>query len=94
VPTPVCRKQGRQCTCNVTLWRVRVTIVAMERQQYVDLHVAVNNLKVFSVVMKMQQWVSFALLSSYKIFRTAVNNINLLRSSCKVPDFLSDFNQI
>jgi hypothetical protein len=36
--------------------------------------VAVNNIKVFSVAMAMQQWVNFALLSSYKIFRVAFNN--------------------
>jgi hypothetical protein len=28
-------KQGRQCTCNVTLRRVRVTIVAVEKQYYI-----------------------------------------------------------
>jgi hypothetical protein len=26
-------KQGSQCTYNVTLWRVRLTIVAVETQQ-------------------------------------------------------------
>ena len=36
--------------------------------------VAVNNVKVFSFAMEMQQWVTFALLSNYKIFRVAVNN--------------------
>jgi hypothetical protein len=36
--------------------------------------VAVNNMKVFGVTMEMQQWVPFALLSNYKIFRTAANN--------------------
>jgi len=36
--------------------------------------VAVNNIKVFFVAMEMQQWVTFALLSSYKIFRVAVTN--------------------
>jgi hypothetical protein len=36
--------------------------------------VTVNNVKVFTVVLEMQQWVTFALLSSYKIFRGAVNN--------------------
>jgi hypothetical protein len=52
----------------------------------VDLHVAVNNTKPFSVAMKTQQWVTFALLSKYKIFRTAVNNINVLKYSCTVPN--------
>jgi len=27
--------QDRQCTCNVTLWRVRITIVVLETQQCV-----------------------------------------------------------
>jgi hypothetical protein len=35
---------------NITLWRVRVTIVAMEAKQcvvcIVDLHVTVNNIKI------------------------------------------------
>jgi hypothetical protein len=35
-----------------------------------------DNIKVFTVVMEMQQWVPFALLSRYKIFCTAVNNNN------------------
>lgn len=43
----------------------------------VDIHVAVNNIKPFSVAMETQQLVPFALLSSYKIrvFLTAVNKI-------------------
>jgi len=36
--------------------------------------VAVNNTEVFIVSMEMQQWVPCALLSSYKIFCTAINN--------------------
>jgi hypothetical protein len=40
----------------------------------VGVDVAVNNIKVFSVAMEIQQWVPFALLSSYKIFRPVVNN--------------------
>lgn len=36
--------------------------------------VAVNDIKVFSVAMEMQQWVTFALFSSYKIFRVALAN--------------------
>jgi len=49
-------EQGRHCTCNVTLWRVRVTIVA-QMQQYVVLadfrySVAVND--IHSAVQKFQ----------------------------------------
>lgn len=40
----------------------------------VDVDVAVNNIKRFSVVMEIQQLVPFILLSSYKIVRFAVNN--------------------
>jgi hypothetical protein len=40
------------------------------------IHVTVNNIKLFSVAVGMQQWVPFALLSSYKIFHTVVNNNN------------------
>jgi len=36
--------------------------------------VAANNIKVFSAAMEMKQWVSFVLLSNYKIFRTAVHS--------------------
>jgi hypothetical protein len=39
-----------------------------------------------------QESVTFALLSSYKIFRTAVNYINTLRSSCRMPIYLINFN--
>jgi hypothetical protein len=41
----------------------------------VGLDVAVNNTKVYSVAMKMQECFPFALLSSYNIFRTAANNV-------------------
>ena len=58
------------------------------------LHGTENSLKVFSVAMEMQQWVSFALLPNYKIFPTALSNINVLKSSRKVPDFLSGFNLV
>ena len=54
----------------VILWRVPVTIIAMETQQYLPFFilngvgVAVKNLKVFIVAMKMQKWVCFAVFSS------------------------------
>ena len=43
----------------------------------VDFHVAVNNIKPLSVAMETQQWVIFVLLSSYEVFRTAINNIKV-----------------
>ena len=67
----------KQCTYNVTLLRVRLIIVAMKTQNFlfiVAVGVAVNGIKVLNVAMEMQQWVTFALLSSYKIFRVAVNS--------------------
>ena len=57
----------------------------------VDLYVFVNNIEVFSVAMEILELVFFALLSSFKIFRTAVNNINVCRSSYKVPDIFVRF---
>jgi len=51
----------------------------------VNLQIAVNNIKLLTVAIGMQEWVTFALLLSYKIFCTAVNNFNIHRSSCKVP---------
>jgi hypothetical protein len=48
--------------------------------------VAANNIKPLSVTMETQEWVPFAMLLSYKIFCTAANNVNILRSSRKVPD--------
>jgi hypothetical protein len=54
----------------------------------VDLRVAVNHVKLFSVGMGMQLWGPVAMLLSYKIFCTGVNNINVLTSSCKLPDIL------
>jgi hypothetical protein len=41
---------------------------------FVGIDVAVNNIKVFSVSMEIQQLVPFAPFSSSRIFRTAVNN--------------------
>jgi hypothetical protein len=51
---------------------------------------AVGNIKVFSVAMEKQGCIPFALLSGYKIFRTAVS-MKVLSSSCKVPDMLIQF---
>lgn len=50
----------------------------------------------FIVALEVQQLGPFALMLGYKIFRTAIDNINVPRSSCKVPRYFSppDFNQI
>jgi hypothetical protein len=50
-----------------------------------DLHVAVNNITPLSVSMVMHEWVLFVLLSRDKIFLTAVNTIDVLSYSCKMP---------
>lgn len=41
----------------------------------VGVYVPVNNIKVFSVAIEIQQLVSFALLPSYKIFCVAIINM-------------------
>jgi hypothetical protein len=51
-------------------------------------------MELLSVAMETQQKVPAALLSSYKIFHAAANNIKALTFSCNVPDFLSDLKQI
>jgi hypothetical protein len=40
----------------------------------VGIDAAVSCVKGFSVAMEMQPWVPFALLYSYRAFRTAINN--------------------
>ena len=56
----------------------------METQKQIcisdDVHVAVNNIKGFGVVTERKQVVPFALLSSYRIFRGAVNNAKISKS--------------
>jgi hypothetical protein len=44
--------------------------------------------------MELQQWVLFALLTSHKISRTAVNNVTLLGSRVNCPMLLPHFKQI
>jgi hypothetical protein len=53
----------------------------------VDLDIAVSNIKQVSFALETQEWVTFARLSSYKTFLTAVSNMNVLTSSCKVPRY-------
>ena len=73
----------KQCTLNLSMRRVHVTAVAMETQPcfhlciVVDLHVDVNNAKMLDITMEMQPRVSSGLFATYKIFRTAVNIINV-----------------
>jgi hypothetical protein len=53
----------------------------------VDLDTVVNNIKPLSVAMNTQQWVILAQLWSCGTFRTVVNNLSVLRSSCKVARY-------
>ena len=51
-----------------------------------DIPVAVNNIKMFSVATEKQQWDSFAISTSYKIFRTAVKSTQVFGASYTVSD--------
>ena len=50
-----------------------------------DLDVGVNNMKRLSVAFGTQQWLPFELVSRYKIFSSAVNNISPHKFLCKLP---------
>ena len=74
--------------------RARVIVVVTG----VDIQTTVNNITanhvpyvklwMSSIAMEMQQRLPFAVLSSYKVFRIAVNNISVFQSSCDVLDIL------
>ena len=57
----------------------------------VNVYIAVNSIKPLSVAMEMHDWNPAVLLLSNRIIYTAVNNMNLLRSSCKVLDIVVQF---
>ena len=62
----------------------------------VDLHVAVKNKELFIVVMKTHTCFPLTMLSSYKLYRPAVNNINVSIFSSdfkRIWIFLIDFNK-
>jgi hypothetical protein len=66
-------------TYNATLRRVRVTIVAMCFLFYCCWRTcSCRQYKVFGVTMEIQQCFPFSLMSSYKIFRAALNNKNAM----------------
>jgi len=44
----------------------------------VDLHATVDNIKAFSFAIEMLEFVPFSSLSSYKIFHTTVNQVQVL----------------
>ena len=54
----------------------------------VDLHVVVNNIKPLCFAIETQEWVPLAPLSGYQVFCVAVNNVNVVRPSCKVIDIV------
>jgi hypothetical protein len=60
-------------------------------------HMLLSTSQLFNVAIKMQQWVHFTLLSGYKIFYTAANNMKTWRYwglHVRWPIFLSDLDQI
>ena len=57
----------------------------------VELYAALNSIKLLSAAMEMHDWNPVVLLLSNRIIHTAVNNMNLLRSSCKVLDIVVQF---
>ena len=61
----VARSRNHCCHANATIRSLFIVV---------GVYVAVSNIKVFIIAMEMQQWLPFALLSKYKIFRAAVNN--------------------
>lgn len=73
----------KQCTSNLSMRRIYVTTVAIETQPcfhlciIVGLHVDVNNAKILDVAMETHPRVPSGLFPNYKIFRTAVNIINV-----------------
>jgi len=53
----------------------------------VYLHVAVETTEQLIAAMEAKKWFPFALLSSTKLFRTAVDSVfKVFKSSCKVTD--------
>jgi hypothetical protein len=59
----------------------------------VELHIAISNMKPFSVAMETKGWFSFALLSTCKSFRVVINDINALGSLCQVSDIVRFLNK-
>jgi hypothetical protein len=89
-------QQDRQCMYIITLWHICVTSpchgkATVRSVCIADPHVAVISRKESSVNVEMEQLVSFSLLSSYKVFHTAVNNVKVLRSSCNMPNIFVQF---
>ena len=58
---------------------------------YADLHETVKNVKAINIATDIQQCVPFALFPSYRIFKAAANNMNVLTNSCKVPEIVVRF---
>jgi hypothetical protein len=65
--------------------------MTLHRCLAVDLPTAVNNIKLSSVATETQEWVPFALLSSYRTPGAVVNTKNLIRFSYEVPQIIVPF---
>jgi hypothetical protein len=50
----------------------------------IELHVCVNSREILGVAMDTQQWVHFASLLNYEVFRTIVNSMQVLYLGCYV----------
>jgi hypothetical protein len=92
-------QKDMQCMYLITLWQVCVTSpchgkATIHSDCVAYLHVAIISRKESGVNVVMEQLVPFSLLSSYKIFHTAVNSMKIIRSSCNMPNILSNFNQV
>lgn len=85
-------KEKRHCNCDSIFWRVRVTSVTTERQQYVTLYCCwpTDNCQQNNIV----QHCHGKATMNYKILLTIVNNINVFSSSCKVPYIFVRFQPI
>jgi hypothetical protein len=70
------KEKDSQCTYSVTLLLFRVTSVAMETDFnftfIFELHVAFKNITLINATTETKEWFPFVLLSSYKIFRSAI----------------------
>lgn len=89
------KKQDRQCTCNVPLLRVRVTVVTTENHYCVSFVLLTH-------ICQCQQYNKYGMLrygnatvhSIVELYMSRPTTWNKPGAFCKVPDTLSDFIQI
>jgi hypothetical protein len=59
----------------------------------VDRHIAVSNMKPFSVAMETKGWFSFAQSSTRKTFQFAINGVNALGALCQLSEIVRFLNK-